>query len=248
MTLLKEETMKRVDGRMPDALRKVTIKMGYLKFALGSCMIEFGNTRVICSASFEDKVAPFLKGKGKGWITGEYGMLPASCTERIAREASKGKLGGRTHEIQRLLGRSLRAVVDLTKLGERTFWIDADVIQGDGGTRTAAITGSFLALHQAISKLIKQGVLVENPIKDYIAAISVGIIDGRPCLDLCYEEDSKAEVDMNVVITGDGKIVEVQGTAEGNPFSQNELDHLLVLAKKGIHELVAIQKKVVSGK
>lgn len=235
--------LKRVDGRLPNEMRKITVKMGYLKFALGSCLIEFGNTRVVTSASLEEKVAPFLRGQNKGWITGEYGMLPASCPERIARESSKGKPSGRTQEIQRLLGRSLRAVVDLTKLGERTFWIDADVIQGDGGTRTASITGAFLALHQAISKLMQKGALTENPIKDYVAAVSVGIVNGTPCLDLCYEEDSKAEVDMNVVMTGAEKMIEVQGTAEGNPFTRRELDHLLGLAQSGIHDLVKIQKK-----
>ncbi len=235
--------MKRVDGRTPDKLRKINVKMGYLKFALGSCLIEFGDTRVVCSASVEEKVAPFLKGQNKGWVTGEYGMIPASCTERIAREASKGKLGGRTQEIQRLLGRSFRSVVDLKKLGERTIWLDADVIQGDGGTRTASITGCFLALHQAVSKLVKSGLVIENPISDYVAAVSVGIVNGMPCLDLCYQEDSKAEVDMNFVMTGSEKIIEVQGTAEGKPFAKPELDKLYALARKGIHELVAIQKK-----
>lgn len=235
--------MKRVDGRTPDKLRKINVKMGYLKFALGSCLIEFGDTRVVCSASVEEKVAPFLKGQNKGWVTGEYGMIPASCTERIAREASKGKLGGRTQEIQRLLGRSFRSVVDLKKLGERTIWLDADVIQGDGGTRTASITGCFLALHQAVSKLVKSGLVTENPISDYVAAVSVGIVNGTPCLDLCYQEDSKAEVDMNFVMTGSEEIIEVQGTAEGKPFAKPELDKLYVLAKKGIHELVTIQKK-----
>ncbi|MBI4398830.1 MAG: ribonuclease PH [Candidatus Omnitrophica bacterium] len=235
--------MKRIDGRLPDDLRKINVKMGYLKFASGSCLIEFGDTRVVCSASIEEKVAPFLRGQGKGWVTGEYGMLPASCTERIAREATKGKLSGRTQEIQRLIGRSLRAVVDLKKLGERTIWLDADVIQGDGGTRTASITGSFLALHQAVEKLLKAGLLKESPVKDYVAAISVGIVQGTPCLDLCYEEDSKAEVDMNVVMTGAEEIVEVQGTAEGKPFSRQELDKLVGLAQKGIKKLITIQKK-----
>lgn len=231
----------RPDGRRADQLRKVTIRKGYLRYALGSCLIEMGETRVICSASLDEKVPLFLKDKGKGWVTAEYGMLPASCTERIAREAAKGKLSGRTQEIQRLIGRSLRAVVDLEALGERALWIDADVIQGDGGTRTAAITGSFVALAQAVEKLMKQKVLFRNPIRDYVAAVSVGLIDGAPCLDLNYKEDSRAAVDMNVVMTGKGKLVEVQGTAEGHPFSKKEMDRLLLLAQKGIAELVRIQ-------
>ncbi len=235
----------RPDGRRPNQLRKIAIHKGYLKFALGSCLIEMGETRVICSASLEEKVPMFLKGKGKGWVTAEYGMIPGSCTERISREAAKGRLSGRTQEIQRLIGRSLRAVVDMQALGERALWIDADVIQGDGGTRTAAITGSFIALAQAIEKLIKQKVLLKNPIRDYIAAVSVGLIGGTPRLDLNYKEDSSAEVDMNVVMTGKGKLVEVQGTAEGHPFSKKELDRLLALAQKGIAELVRIQKSHV---
>ena len=233
----------RVDGRKSNELRKVTIRKNFLKNAAGSCLIEMGGTKVVCSATVEDKVPPFLKGKGKGWLTAEYGMLPASCNERIQREASKGKQSGRTQEIQRLIGRSLRSVVDLTKLGERTIWIDADVIQGDGGTRTASITGGFICVAEAIHKLIKSKALTESPITDYIAAVSVGIIEGKPSLDLCYVEDSKAEVDMNVVMTGSGKFVEVQGTAEGAPFSKHEMDELLNLAKKGIGELIHIQKK-----
>jgi ribonuclease PH len=233
------------EDRSHQALRPIKVKKDYLAFALGSCMIEFGKTRVICSVSAEDKIPPFLKGTGKGWLTAEYGMLPASCKERIPREASRGKVGGRTHEIQRLIGRSLRAVVDLKKVGERTFWIDADVIQGDGGTRTAAITGSFIALSSAVKKLMDQGLLTANPITDFVAAVSVGIVEGKPLLDLCYEEDSKAEVDMNVVMTGKGKFIEVQGTAEGNPFSKTDMDRLLDLAKKGIRELIAQQKKVL---
>lgn len=233
----------RHDGRKTQDLRKVTIKKGYLKNAFGSCLIEMGGTKVLCTASVEEKVPPFLKNKGKGWLTAEYGMLPASCSERIARESSKGRPSGRTQEIQRLIGRSLRSVVDLKKMGERTIWIDADVIQGDGGTRTASITGGFIALAEAIEKLKRAGNLTESPIIDYIAAVSVGIIDGKPCLDLCYAEDSNAEVDMNIVMTGSGKFVEVQGTAEGKPYSQKDLDHLLALGKKGIADLVAIQKK-----
>lgn len=202
-----------------------------------------GDTKVVCSATAEAKVPPFCKIEGKGWVTAEYGMLPASCTERIAREASKGKLSGRTQEIQRLIGRSLRSVVDLKKLGETTIWLDADVIQGDGGTRTASITGCYIALEHAIARLLREGRLAENPIHDSVAAVSVGVVKGMPVLDLCYAEDSKAEVDMNIVMTGSGKLVEVQGTAEGNPFSEATLQKMLHLAKKGLRELSAIQKK-----
>jgi len=202
-----------------------------------------GHTKVLCTASVQDGVPPFLRGKGKGWVTAEYGMLPASCTERISRESSKGKPSGRTQEIQRLIGRSLRSVVDLTLLGERTVWIDADVIQGDGGTRTAAITGCYVALCDAINGLKKKRQLTESPVVNSVAAISVGIVDGRPALDLCYQEDSNAEVDMNVVMTGTGEFIEIQGTAEGKPFSKKDMDSLLVLAKKGIGELIAAQKR-----
>ena len=232
----------RPDGRRNDQLRKIKIQKGYLKFALGSALIEMGATRVICSASLDEKVPPFLKGTGRGWVSAEYGMLPASCTERIAREASKGKPSGRTQEIQRLIGRSLRAVVDLNSLGERALWIDADVIQGDGGTRTAAITGSFVALAEAVEKLTKQNILTQNPIRDYVAAVSVGMVGSVPRLDLMYEEDSKAEVDMNIVMTGKGRLVEVQGTAEGRPFTKKEMGRLLSLAEKGIEELIRLQR------
>ncbi len=235
----------RSDGRKLNQLRTVHIRRGYLKHAHGSCLIEMGNTKVICSASIEEKLPPFLKNEKKGWLTAEYGMLPASCTERIARESSKGRPSGRTQEIQRLIGRSLRSVTDLKKLGERTIWIDADVIQGDGGTRTASITGGFIALAEAIDKLMKAKTISESPLQDYVAAVSVGIVNGKPCLDLCYTEDSKAEVDMNFVMTGSGKFVEIQGTAEGSPFSQNQMDGLAVLAKKGVAELVEMQKKFV---
>jgi ribonuclease PH len=237
--------MKRTDGRAANQLRKVTVKRNYLKFALSSCLIEMGNTRVVCSASCEERVPPFLKDTGKGWITAEYGMLPASCTERIQRESSRGRVGGRTHEIQRLIGRSLRAICDLTKLGERAIWIDCDVIQGDGGTRTASITGSFIALSDAMAKLRKEGKIVKNPLIDYVAAVSVGMIKGTPVLDLCYEEDSKADVDMNLVMTGSGRLIEVQGTAEHAPFSKPELNRLLALGEKGISELIQIQKRFV---
>ncbi len=235
----------RGDGRELDQMRKITIKKNMMKFAEGSCMIEVGNTKVICTASVEDKVPPFLRNTGKGWVTAEYGMLPRSCNTRIRREASAGKLSGRTQEIQRLIGRSLRSVVDLEKLGERTVWIDCDVIQGDGGTRTASITGSFIALIEALVTLKKKGVIKEIPVRDYVAAVSVGIIDGRLCLDLDYEEDSKADVDMNVVMTGNGRIVEVQGTAEKIPFSKKDLDRMIHVTEKGIKEIVATQRKIL---
>ncbi len=237
--------MIRHDGRKPNELRKITIRKGYLRHALGSCWIEMGDTKVLCAASFEDKAPQFLKNTGKGWVTAEYGMLPASCNERITRESSKGKPSGRTQEIQRLIGRSLRSVVDFKALGERTIWIDADVIQGDGGTRTAAITGGFIALVEALSKLVKKGILSRIPIRDYVAAISVGKVGESALLDLCYEEDSKAEVDMNFVMTGSGKFVEIQGTAEGKPFGKKEMAGLTRLAEKGIGELIALQKKFV---
>ncbi len=240
--------MKRIDGRDAKELRKVSIKRGYLKYALGSCLIEMGNTKVVCSASLDEKVPRFLKDSGKGWVSAEYGMLPASCTERIQREVSRGHVGGRTHEIQRLIGRSLRAVVDMAKLGERAIWIDCDVIQGDGGTRTAGITGSFVALCDAVQKLLKNGTIAQNPIKDHVAAVSVGIVDGSPVLDLCYEEDAKADVDMNVVMTGSGRLVEMQGTAEHEPFSEKDLQALLGLAKSGISELIAYQKTILKSK
>lgn len=233
----------RIDERKSDELRKVIIHTKYLKNAHGSCLIEMGDTKVLCSATVEEKVPFFCKAEGKGWVTAEYGMIPASCNERIAREAAKGKLSGRTQEIQRLIGRSIRSIVDLKKLGERTVWLDADVIQGDGGTRTASISGCYIALEHAVKKLIHGGKLSGSPILDSVAAVSVGIVNGKPALDLCYIEDSKAEVDMNVVMTGSGKLVEVQGTAEGNPFTEKMLFSMLKLAKKGIHELSEIQKK-----
>ncbi len=239
--------MKREDGRKASELRKIKIQKDYLKFALGSCLIEAGHTKVVCSASLEEKAPPFLKGKGKGWVTAEYGMLPGSCTERIQREASKGRPSGRTQEIQRLIGRSLRSVVDLDTLGERSILVDADVIQGDGGTRTLAITGCFIALAEAVEKMLRGGVLVKNPIRDYVAAVSVGWLNGTPLLDLNYEEDSGASVDMNLVMTGRGKLVEIQGTAEGRPFTRKDLDRLVGLGEKGIKELIRIQKRFVKG-
>ncbi|MBI5193172.1 MAG: ribonuclease PH [Nitrospirae bacterium] len=237
--------MARTDGRKIDQMRPVKIHRNYIKFAEGSALIEVGDTKVICTATIEEKVPPHLKDKNKGWVTAEYSMLPRSTHSRIARESAKGKIGGRTHEIQRLIGRVLRSVVDLEKLGERTIWIDCDVIQADGGTRTASITGSFVALADAIKYAQKKGLIGDIPLKDYLAAVSVGIIDGEPVLDLNYSEDSTAEVDMNIVMTGKGKFVEVQGTAEGAPFSKTQMEGLISLAKHGIEELIAIQHKLI---
>jgi ribonuclease PH len=218
---------------------------GYVKHPHGSVLISTGDTRVLCSAMMEDKVPSFLKGSGKGWITAEYSLLPASTHTRTQREATRGKIGGRTHEIQRLIGRALRAVVDLNKLGEKTIWIDCDVIQADGGTRTASITGAYAALCLAMKKHLEQGSISEWPIIDQVAAVSVGIVDGELLLDLEYAEDSRAEVDMNVVMTGSGDFVEVQGTAEGKPYSRAELDEMLRLAAAGIQELIAVQKHIL---
>jgi ribonuclease PH len=233
-----EMSIRRLDGRKKDEMRKVTIKRRFIKYAEGSCLIELGNTRVICAATLEESVPTFLRGTQTGWVTAEYGMLPRSCPNRIPRERSSG----RNYEIQRLIGRSLRAVIEMRELGERTIWLDCDVIQADGGTRTAAITGSFVALVDCLNKLRRNGQVEKLPIKDFIAATSVGIISDEPILDLTYEEDSRAEVDMNVVMTGQGEFIEVQGTAEGKPFSKTRLDQLVSLAKKGIEELVDIQR------
>ena len=238
----------RKDKRKANELRKFKIQRNYLKFADGSCLVEMGNTKVICTASVENGVPPFLRGQGKGWLTAEYGMLPASCGGRIQREAARGKQSGRTQEIQRLIGRSLRSVVNLELLGERTIHLDADVIQGDGGTRTASITGCYVAAVDAVKKLIKEKAIEQCPFTDSVAAISVGVVDKKAVLDLCYEEDSRAEVDMNVVMTGSGKFIEVQGTAEGAPFNQKEMDELIKLAHKGIKELSAAQKKCLNVK
>ncbi|MGE5560733.1 MAG: ribonuclease PH [Chloroflexota bacterium] len=234
--------MTRCDGRQANELRPLVIERDFLKYAEGSVLVSVGNTRVICSASLEDRVPPFLKGTGRGWVTAEYAMIPRSTQERHPRESSQGKVGGRTHEIQRLIGRALRSVVDLPLLGERTVWIDCDVIQADGGTRTASITGAFVALVTALARARQNGVISGYPVRDYLAATSVGIIEGEPRLDLCYEEDSRAEVDMNVVMTGDGRFVEVQGTAEGEPFSRDAMDQLLGLAADGIRQLIAAQR------
>ncbi len=237
--------MLRGDGRSNNGLRKVSIQRDYIKYAEGSCLIEVGDTRVICTASVEEKVPPFLRGTGQGWVTAEYGMLPRSCATRIMRESASGKMGGRTQEIQRLIGRSLRTVVELKALGERTIWIDCDVLQADGGTRTASITGSFVALYDSLRRMRKDRVIQEFPVKEFVAAISVGIFKGEPLMDLTYKEDSRAEVDMNVVMTEGGGFIEVQGTAEKKPFSKDEMDRLMELAADGIYKLIEIQKKVL---
>lgn len=218
----------------------------FLRFAEGSLLIAMGETKVLCAATVEDRIPPFLKGQGLGWVTAEYSLLPRSTAERTPRESAQGRIGGRTHEIQRLIGRSLRSVVDTRALGERTVTIDCDVIQADGGTRTAAITGAFVALCLALIRLRSENKLRGWPVIDWLAAVSVGIVDGRPMLDLCYEEDSRAQVDMNVVMTGEGKFVELQGTAEGLPFPRQDLDRLLGLARTGIDELVALQQKTLN--
>jgi ribonuclease PH len=229
----------RIDGRRSDELRKIKITRNYIKKAEGSALIEMGDTKVICTATVENSVPPFLRGKGSGWVTAEYAMLPRSSGQRIQRERSK--VGGRTHEIQRLIGRSLRSVVNLKALGERSVLIDCDVVLADGGTRTASITGAYLALVDAVRFMKKSGMIASMPMTDYLAAISVGIVDGTPMLDLCYVEDSAAEVDMNLVMTGTGKIVEVQGTAEGKPFSKADLGKLLALADEVINYLTENQ-------
>ena len=235
----------RSGSRKSSDLRPVKITRNFIKHAEGSVLIEMGDTKVICTASIEEKVPVFLKGTGKGWITSEYAMIPRSSQERIPRESSKGKLGGRTHEIQRLIGRSLRAVVDLDSIGERTLWIDCDVIQADGGTRTASITGSFIALSDALTLIQKKGMIKKIPIKDYLAAVSVGRINGEVYLDLDYSEDSIAQTDMNVVMTGKEQFVEIQGTAEKGSFSSEDLDQFLIYAKKGILELIQYQKELI---
>jgi ribonuclease PH len=234
----------RTDGRTPTQLRPTRITPSFTMHAEGSVLIEAGRTRVICTASIEDRVPPFLRNTGKGWVTAEYGMLPRATSTRTQREASAGKVGGRTQEIQRLIGRSLRSVTRLPDLGERTIWIDCDVIQADGGTRTASITGGFVALVLALKHMRSKGIIRSIPISDYVAAISVGVVSGVPMLDLAYDEDSNADVDMNVVKTGAGQFIEVQGTAEGLPFERSALDSLLGLADTGIEELVALQRSV----
>jgi len=232
----------RIDQRNPSQMRPVKVTADYLLTAEGSVLIEVGNTRVLCAASVEETVPTFLRGSGKGWVTAEYSMLPRATSTRTAREVSKGRASGRTMEIQRLIGRSLRSVIDMDALGERSVILDCDVLQADGGTRTAAITGAYIALSAALRQLVKFGALKKSPIRDYVAATSVGIVGGTPMLDLCYQEDSQAEVDMNVVMTGAGKFVEVQATAEKTAFDDAQLAQLLALARQGIGELVAIQK------
>jgi len=235
-------SFERSGGRAAQQLRPVCLTRHFTRHAEGSVLVEFGDTRVLCTASVEDKVPPFLRGRGQGWLTAEYGMLPRSTHTRMDREAARGKQSGRTQEIQRLIGRSLRSVFDMSLMGERTIQFDCDVLQADGGTRTAAITGAFVAAHDAIGGLLATGALSQTPIRDFVAAISVGVVRGIPMLDLDYNEDSKCDTDMNVVMTGSGGFVEVQGTAEGAPFSRAEMDALLGLAESGIRQLVAAQR------
>ena len=237
---------ERLDGRQEEEIRRLVITPGFIKHADGSALIEMGDTRVICTAKLEERVPPFLRNSKRGWITAEYGMLPGSAPTRIPREASRGKVGGRTHEIQRLIGRSLRAVAKLELLGERTVWLDCDVIQADGGTRTASITGAYVALTSAAMHWIRQGILVESPISDAVAAVSVGVVEGNPLLDLNAREDNHADVDMNFVMTGSGAFVEVQGTAEKDPFSETTLERMIQLARKGIRDILEVQKQALN--
>ena len=237
--------MPRLSGRSFNQMRAIKITKNYITHPHGSVLFQMGGTRVLCSASIDNKVPSFLRGQDRGWVTAEYSMLPSSTNTRTPREASKGKLSGRTQEIQRLIGRSLRSIVDLEKLGERTVWIDCDVIQADGGTRCASITGSFIALMLAMKKLKKDKLINQIPVRDYVAAISVGIINGKNLLDLDYSEDSEADVDLNVIKTGSGGVVEIQGTAEREPFSDKQMKSMITLADKGIKQLVAIQKKII---
>jgi ribonuclease PH len=238
-------TFERSGGRAADALRAVSLQRGYTRHAEGSVLVRFGDTHVLCNASVEERVPPHKRGSGQGWVTAEYGMLPRSTHTRSEREAAKGKQSGRTQEIQRLIGRSLRSVFDLGALGERTIQLDCDVLQADGGTRTAAITGAFVAAHDAVTWLLAQGRIAASPITDFVAAVSVGVVQGTPLLDLEYVEDSACDTDMNVVMTGAGGFVEVQGTAEGAPFSRAEMDALLALAGQGIRELGALQRQAL---
>ena len=239
--------MPRFENRPADALRPVRITRGFTRHAEGSVLVEFGHTRVLCTASVEEKVPPFLKGKGGGWVTAEYGMLPRATHTRGRREAAEGKQSGRTQEIQRLVGRSLRAVTDLAQLGERQVTIDCDVLQADGGTRCASITGAMVALADAVAWLKGKGLVSGEPIRDFVAAVSVGLVEGEARLDLDYEEDSSGDTDMNVVMTGSGGFVEIQGTAEGEPFTREQMDRLLALAAKGIGELIAAQRRALAG-
>ncbi|MBC3796679.1 ribonuclease PH [Acetobacterium tundrae] len=237
----------RIDGRKKNELRPMAVTRNYIKHAQGSVLIEVGDTKVICTAMIEEKVPPFLKGHKQGWVTAEYEMLPGSTNTRKSRDRNRGKIDGRTMEIQRLIGRSLRSVIDLSKLGERTLWIDCDVIQADGGTRTAAITGSFVALHDALSNMVNKGMIKEMPITNFVAATSVGIHQGEPLVDLCYEEDSNAEVDMNMVMTEKGEIIEIQGTGEERPFSKQELEKMLALGEESIKKIIDFQKETLLG-
>ncbi len=236
----------RPDGRRQDEMRQVKVTRDFITSAEGSVLIELGRTRVICTASIEEKVPPFLKDQNRGWVTAEYAMLPRATQTRMLRESTAGRTGGRTHEIQRLIGRSLRSVVDLSAIASKTFWIDCDVIQADGGTRTAAITGAFICLADACGLAVKKGLIQRNPIKDYLAAVSIGIVNGENMLDLCYQEDSAADVDMNVVMTGREQLVEIQGTAEAHPFSTETLENLIRLSKEGIARLISIQKGLIA--
>ncbi len=238
----------RSDGRQPDQLRSVVITPDFIVHPEGSVLIECGGTRIICSASLEDRVPPFIRGSGSGWVTSEYGMLPRSTSTRMVRESAKGRPSGRTQEIQRIIGRALRSVIDLRALGERTFWLDCDVIQADGGTRTASVTGAFVALALAVHRLMEQGKLTMSPVRDYVAAVSVGVVNGDVYLDLAYEEDSNAEVDMNVIMSGAGSFVEIQGTAEAEPFDRDRLNRMLDLASAGISTLIEKQKEVIGAR
>jgi ribonuclease PH len=237
------EDKVRIDGRQKDELRPTTITLDFIKYAEGSALIEVGNTKIICTATLEDNVPLFLKDQNQGWVTAEYSMLPRSTPTRTRREAASGKISGRTQEIQRLIGRALRSIIDLTALGEMTIWLDCDVIQADGGTRTASVTGAFVALRQAINYALSRRLIRDDPIRDHVAAVSVGIIGGETMLDLCYSEDSRAEVDMNIVTTGSGEFVEIQGTAETRPFNLKQNMEMLELAHKGISELIQIQQR-----
>jgi ribonuclease PH len=235
----------RADGRAPDQLRSVTFERDFTEMAAGSCLVSFGRTQVLCTASIDDDVPRWMRGRGRGWVTAEYSMLPGSSPERIRREVKDGRPSGRTQEIQRLVGRALRSVCDMTLLGERQVIVDCDVLQADGGTRTASICGGYLALHDALTRLVGQGVIGAHPLVAFCAAVSVGVVDGTPVLDLPYVEDSRAEVDMNVVMTSEGRFVEVQGTAEGQAFSRGELDQMLALAEKGIAEIIGLQQQMI---
>jgi ribonuclease PH len=239
--------MSRVDGRRPDELRPLNAVRGYAEFAEGSVLFEAGKTRVMVTASIEERIPDFLRGTGTGWVTAEYSMLPRSTETRTPREVAKGRLGGRTHEIQRLIGRSLRSVCDLKAMGEHSIWLDCDVLQADAGTRTASITAAYMALADACERMVADGVIGSSPLRDEVAAVSVGMVEGIPLLDLCYTEDSAADVDMNIVMTGSGRFVEVQGTAEREPFAWDDLQSMIDLGRKGIDELVQFQRQVLEG-